>query len=226
MRAILLASLLVLAVAAACGGSGGAPVRQALPLMVLQREDVPEGMQTLGSSFSNNEEAASGLGGGPGKAQLDQWGRILGYKEDYQRTEPSKDSAVVHIVTSVSLYKDADGAKASFEDRVQAARSANWADTYSNLLKLSQREITRDLAVDGLFWLRFTGFQETRPGEFTLLADDWVVFRWGRAWGFLEITSTGAPGVDDRELLLGTVEALVRKQIANTKATLEGGIAD
>jgi hypothetical protein len=194
--------------------------------MVLQKEDLPEGMQPIGSSFSTNEEAASGLGGGPSKEQLDQWGRVLGYKEDYQLTEPSQDSAIVHIVTSVSLYKDAEGARASFDDRLQAARNANWADTYSNLLKLSQREVTRDLAVDGLLWLRFTGFQETRPGQLTLLADDWVAFRWGRAWGFLEITSTGAPGVDDRELLLGSVEALVRKQIAHTKATLEGGIAD
>lgn len=226
MRAAVLAACLVMALAAACGGSGGTPVRQALPLMVLQREDVPPGMQVLDSSFSTNEEAASGLGGGPSKAQLDQWGRILGYKQDYQLTEPSQEAAVVHIVSAVSLYKDADGAKASFDDRVQAARSANWADTYSNLLKLSQREVTRDLGVDGLLWLRFTGFQETRPGQLTILADDWVVFRWGRAWGFLEITSTGPPGVDDRDLLLPSAEALVRKQIANVKATLEGGIAD
>ncbi len=225
MRVVLLACLFAVALAA-CGGSGGTPVRQALPLMVLQKEDVPAGMQPLASSFSTNEEAASGLGAGPTKEQLDKWGRILGYKEDYQLTEPSQESAIVHIVTSVSLYKDADGAKASFEDRVQAARAANWADTYSNLLNLSQREITRDLGVDGLFWLRFTGFQETHPGEFTLLADDWVVFRWDRAWGFLEITSTGAAGVEDREFLLGAVEALVRKQIANTRATLEGGISD
>lgn len=227
MRAASLVVALALAILAACGGSGAQrPVREALPLMVLQKEDVPAAMRSLGGSFSTNEEAAAGLGSGPSAAQLDQWGRILGYKEDFQLTEPAADSAIAHITTSVSLYKTAEGAAASFDDRVRAARAANWADVYSNLEKLSQREITRELGVDGLLWLRFTGLQETQPGEFTLLADDWVVFRVGRAWGFLEITSTSAPGIEDRDFLLGNVEVLVRKQIEHVKRILDSGVSD
>lgn len=226
MRAALPVVAVALALLAACGGSGTQrPVREALPLMILQREDVPAPMRTLGGSFSTNEEAASGLGSAPSAAQLDQWGRILGYKEDFQLTDPPEDSAIVHITTSVSLYRTADGAASSFDDRVRAARAAKWAETYSNLEKLSQREITRDLGVDGLLWLRFAGLQETQPGEFTLLTDDWVVFRVGRAWGFLEITSTAAPGVEDRDVLLGSVEVLVRKQIEHVKRVLEAGVS-
>lgn len=227
MRAALLLVALALALLAACGGSGTQrPVREALPLMILQREDVPAAMQALGGSFSTNEEAAGGLGSGPSAAQLDQWGRILGYKEDFQLTEPSADSAIAHITTSVSLYKTAEGAASSFDDRVQAARATNWAETYSNLEKLSRREITRELGVDGLLWLRFTGLQETQPGKFILLADDWVVFRVGRAWGFLDVTSMAAPGVEDRDVLLGSVEVLVRRQIEHVKRVLDAEVSD
>src|SRR3970040_1495478 len=99
--ALLLTTILI-PLAAACGGddddgSGstgtGDPFHQVLATMVLQIDDGPQGMQSLGGSFSTNAGAASGLGSGPTEAQLDAWGRILGHKNHFQATEPAEESA-------------------------------------------------------------------------------------------------------------------------------------
>lgn len=74
LSSILLAAL---SLVAACGGGDDGPtdeeLKTGLQIMVLQPDEVPEGLQGLGSSFSDNTQAASGLGGGPTKEKLDSW---------------------------------------------------------------------------------------------------------------------------------------------------------
>lgn len=226
MKLLLGVSALFLALfLAACGGNGGnggdEAFRRVLASMVLQSGDVPQGMQSLGSSFSTNEEAASGLGGGPSKEQLDAWGRILGHKNEFQATEPSEESAITAITTSVSIYKTADGAAASFTDRVDSARRADWANSHSDLAEFQQEEIQRDLGVDDMLWLHFTGYKEVGPGDRRLVADDQVVFRVGRAWGFVGVISTAAADVGDRNFMLQQVEVLARKQVQHMRDGLK-----
>jgi len=220
----LMAALLLAPLAAACSGgdgNGDEAFRRVLSGMALQITDVPAGMQSLGSAFSTNEDAASGLGGGPTKEQLDAWGRILGYKSDFQATEPSAESSITAVSTSVSIYKTAAGAADSFTDRVNSARNADWANSHSDLTEFQQEEITRDLGADDMLWLHFSGFKETGPGERRLVTDDQIVFRIDRAWGFVGAVSTAAQGVEDRAFMLTQLEVLARKQIQHMRDGLK-----
>ncbi len=219
------ALLLLLPLAAACGGDdnggGDDAFRQVLSTMVLQISDVPKGMQSLGSSFSTNQDAASGLGGGPTKEQLDAWGRILGHKNDFQTTEPSSASSVTAVSTSVSIYKTAQGTSDSFTDRVASARAVDWKTSHSDLEDFQQDEIKRDLGVDDMLWLHFTGYKEIAPGDRRVISDDQVVFRVDRAWGFIGAVSTAASGVDDRGFMLQSLEVLVRTQVQHMRDGLK-----
>jgi hypothetical protein len=165
-------------------------LREKLAAMVLQVEDVPEGLQSLGGSYSTNEESASGLGAGPSKEQLDEWGRILGYREDYQRTTPADGPNTTAISTSISVYKDADGAALSFDDRVALARAADWQQSHQELEEFEQREVTADLPADGLYWIRLSGYQVMGNNR-TFVTDDQIIFRIGQAWGFIGAVSAG-----------------------------------
>ena len=228
MKSLLLiaAALLLLPLAVACGDGGKEgddAFRRVLSGMALQITDVPAGMQSLGSAFSTNEDAASGLGGGPSKEQLDAWGRILGYKNDFQATEPTSESSITAVSTSVSIYKTAAGAADSFTDRVDSARNVDWASSHSDLAEFQQEEITRDLGVDDMLWLHFSGFKETGPGDRRLITDDQIVFRIDRAWGFVGAVSTAAAGVEDRAFMLTQLEVLARKQVQHMRDGLKSG---
>ncbi len=225
----LLALMLLLSIAAACGGdddgggstSTGDPFHTVLATMVLQIGDVPEGMQSLGTSYANNEQAASGLGGGPTKEQLDAWGRILGHSNDFQATQPAMESSITAVSTSVSIYRAVQGASDSFTDRVAAARAADWATSHSDLAEFQQEDLERDLGVDDMLWLHFTGFKEIGPGDRRLISDDVVVIRVDRAWGFIGVISTAASGVEDRAFMLQQVELLARTQAQHMRDGLK-----
>jgi len=228
LRFGLAAALLLLPLAAACGGGddkggggGDDAFRQVLSTMVLQITDVPKGMQSLGSSFSTNEDAASGLGGGPTKEQLDAWGRLLGHKNDFQASEPTAESSVTAVSTSVSIYKTAQGASDSFTDRVASARAVDWKTSHSDLEDFQQEQPNRDLGVDDMLWLHFTGYKEIAPGDRRLISDDQVVFRVDRAWGFVGAVSTAASGVDDRGFMLQSLEVLVKTQVQHIRDGLK-----
>lgn len=217
MRAATLA-LIVLLAATACGGSGSEDrARESLPRMTLQREDIPEALQPIGASFSTNTEAASGFGS-PSEEQLNKWGRILGYQVDYQLPEPSREEALTFVSSSISLYRTAEGAAASFTDRTSRARQADWQTIFSDMDEFQQTELNPDLPVDDLLWLRFTGFQDIGHGQRVLRADDQIVFRVDNLWGFIGAISTAPEGEAGRDLLLPTVETLVRRQIENMRA--------
>jgi hypothetical protein len=167
-----------------------AELRAVLPTMVLQSDDIPDEMQPLGSSFSTNEQASGGLGSGPTKAQLDEWGRILGYSISFQRTAPTAEANLTGVTTTISVYEAAEGTADSFNDRVALARSADWQASHIDLEEFEQVELSPDLPVDDLFWLHLTGYQPIGPGERLLVADDQIVFRVGRTWGFIGAVSS------------------------------------
>jgi len=213
---------------AACGGGDGKSddqkLRDGLQAMVIQQADLPAGFQPLGGDFADNAQAASGVGGGPTEEQLNAWGRLLGYKRDFQANAPSVDSALTALSTSVSLYKTDQGASDSFKDRVASARRADWKTSHADLSDFQQQELKPDVGADDVLWLRFTGHKETAPGKTQLISDDQVVFRVGRAWGYLNPITAGAPGVEDRSLLLPQMETLVRKQIQQMRDALKSGL--
>ena len=167
-----------------------AGLQEILPGMVLQFEDLPEGMQPLGGSFSTNAESASGLGAGPTEAQLDEWGRILGFAADYQRTEPADGANLTAINTSVSVYATPEGSKASFENRIPLALEADWQVSHPELEEFEQEFLSPDLPVDDLFWVHLTGYQPIGPDERVLVSDDQIVFLVGETWGFIGAVST------------------------------------
>lgn len=166
-------------------------LEEMLTAMVLQVSDLPDGLQALGGSFSTNEDAAGSLGSGVSKEQLDEWGRILGYASDYQRTSPPTGANITAVNTSISVYETAEGATDSFDDRVSRARNADWQVSYSDLEQFEQRELSPDLPVDGLYWIRISGYQQTTPAVRAFITDDQIVFRIGQAWGFVRAISTG-----------------------------------
>jgi hypothetical protein len=226
----LLLTMILIPLATACGGDDdddngstntGDPFHQVLATMVLQIDDVPQGMQSLGGSFSTNADAASGLGSGPTEAQLDAWGRILGHKNDFQATEPATESAITAISTSVSIYETAQGTSDSFTDRVTSARAVDWATSHSDLTEFEQEEIERDLGVDDMLWLHFTGYKEIGAGDRRLISDDQIVFRVDRAWGFVGAVSTAAAGVEDRAFMLQQLEVLARTQAQHMRDGLK-----
>ncbi len=226
-----LLALLMLALLAACGGdddgnSGDEEFRQVLASMTLQISDVPAGMQSLGPAYSTNKDAASGLGSGPTEEQLDAWGRILGYKSDFQASAPVDDSAVTAVSSSVSMYTTAQGASDSFTDRVATARRVDWGTSHSDLSEFEQKELERDLGVDDMLWLHFTGYKEIGPGDKRLISDDQIVFRIDRAWGFTGAVSTGAKGVEDRDFILQSLETLVRTQVQHMRDGLQSDALD
>jgi len=218
------------AFASGCGGSGGdSPItedaaRQALPLMTLQREDVPVGLASLGDEFSTNVDAVSGLGGGPTLQELEGWGRVLGYKIDYQAQEPANATAITVISTSVSLYQTSDGAADSLADREDDAKRTDWRSAHSAFQEFEQQEVTRDLPVEQLLWLRFSGYQELSPGVRNLVFDDQIIFRVRQAWGFLGVVSTAVEGERDRNSLMPEIEVLVKKQIQHINEAYDAGL--
>lgn len=195
--------------------------RQVLASMVLQINEAPPGMQSLGTSFSTNADAASGLGSGPTEEQLNAWGRILGHKNDFQATEPATESSITAVTTSVSIYQAAQGASDSFTDRVTSARAVDWANSHSDLTEFQQEELERDLGVDDMLWLHFTGYKEIGPGDRRLISDDQIVFRVDRAWGFIGAISTAASGVEDRAFMLQQMEVLARTQVQHMRDGLK-----
>lgn len=166
-------------------------LRDMLTGMVLQPEDVPEGIQSLGGGFSTNEDTAGGVGGGPSKEQLDEWGRILGYSADYQRTEPPTGANITAVNTAISVYSAADGAAESFDDRVSSAREVDWQVSYPDVEEFQTTELTPDIDVDGLYWIRISGYQQSTGNTRAFFTDDQILFRIGQAWGFLRAVSTG-----------------------------------
>lgn len=211
-----------------CGGGGSAEIseseaREALPRMVLQEAQLPPGLVRAGEDFTTNEQlAASELGGVPEAAKIEEWGRVLGYETDFQAAELPSGPLITGINTAVSAYKTPEGASASFEDTAQRARDADWTQFYTDLTDFQQQEVQRDLPTDGTFWLRLSGLRARIDGQGNVLVvDDQIAYRVGPVRGFLRVL-TSDDGSTDRNLVISQVEALLRTQIQNTRETLDG----
>jgi hypothetical protein len=218
-----------LIVSGACNGDDGPSdedIEQALQAMVLQPSDVPEGLQSVGGSFADNAQAASGLGGGPTEEQLDAWGRILGYQSDYQNPDPNTASYQIALGSSASLYETDQGASDSFTDRVNRAEGADWQASHSDLAEFQQEELELDVPADDTYWVHLTGFQQTSPTQTRLVSDDIMVFRVGRSWGYLNVVSLAAPEVTDRTFAVPEVQTLATKQVEHMRDVLDSGAVD
>jgi hypothetical protein len=208
------------------GGASDEDLRQALPTMVLQSEEIPAGLHSLGTSFADNEQASGGVGGGATKEQLDAWGRILGYSSDYQAGDPKPEAFTTALSSQVTLYEDASGASQSLQDRVARARTADWQASHSDLQEFMKEEPAMTLPVNEYYWFRLSGFQPTSPTETRLVSDDIIVFRDDRAWSYLNVVSMADPGETDRAFAQNTVANLILKQAENTRSALDSGILD
>jgi hypothetical protein len=191
--------------------------------MVLQEAQVPEGQARAGEDFTTNEQlVASGVGGAPEAAKIEEWGRVLGYETDFQAAELPSGPLITGINTAGSVYKTPEGATASFNDTAQRARDADWGAFYTDLTEFQEQEIQRDLPADGVFWLRLSGLRARIDGEgHVLVVDDQIAYRVGPVRGFLRVLTSEDEGTD-RNLEVTRVEALLRTQIQNTREALEG----
>jgi hypothetical protein len=219
--------VLLFPAAVACGGGSGEiseeQARSALPQMVLQEADMPEGLERAGEEFTTNEQLTqSELGGAPGSAEVEEWGRVLGYETDFQAAELPEGPLITGIDTAASVYKTSDGAAASFDNTTQQARAADWALAHPDLQEFQGQEVQRDLPVDGALWLRLSGLQPSVDGGgHVLVIDDQIIYRVGQARGHLRVLTSEADSTN-RDLEIPQVEALLRTQIQNTRDALEG----
>ena len=191
--------------------------------MVLQREDVPEGLEQAGEQFTTNEElAAPGIGVRPGIEKIEEWGRILGYERDFQAAGfGGSGPPIIGVNPAASLYEAPEGASASFADVAQQARDTDWAQFYTDLTEFEVREVDRDVPADEILWLRLSGLRpSTTGGGPLLLVDDQIVFRVGQVRAFLRVLISQEDATD-RDLALERSEALLQTQIQHIRDTLE-----
>lgn len=196
-------------------------LRDALPLMVLQEEDLPPGLQTVGEGFTTNEEIIEASPDPNAKrAELARWGRILSYSTTFQ---PGPDilpeTPIRGINTSASLYETAEGAAESYAQAETEANDRDWQADNPNLLEFQQQRVELEGVADELLWLRLSGLSTSQEG---IVVDDVILFRVGRERGFLRVLAS-APG-QDRDLLLDEVEGWLRTQVRRVDEVLAAGM--
>jgi hypothetical protein len=191
-----LAAFLVLT-AAACGDGGeetGTPaasqVEDQLKQMVLQLEDLPSGVVRAEERFVTNEQSAAGSENQEERlANLEEWGRILGYDVTYQANpEVMSQVGLILVNSTATLYDSEEGITASFADAVQTARTTDWADFFGAAEGVEVDEIPNPGWVDEMLWLRITAKaaigEEAQEETF---ANDIVLLRQGVARGSLMV---------------------------------------
>jgi len=187
---VLIAFLLVTAMG--CDGDNGevtptpgtAEVEEQLRQMVLQLEDLPSGVIRAEEFFVTNEESAAASDDREGRlAMLEEWGRILGYDVTYQANpEVMSETGLMLVNSASSLYDGEEGARASFADAVQTARTTDWAALWGGAQEVESEELPSPEWADEMLWLRVTAkaAPEVGIGEETF-ANDFVLFRQGPA---------------------------------------------
>jgi hypothetical protein len=230
-----LLSVVLAAVAVACGGGGdegaaspspgatGTPsatpsaVEEQLKSMVLQPSDLPAGYTMEEGLFSTNEDVASGADDPQAQlANLTQWGRILGHNVTFSPNPDASNPAGVMVVDStVSLYESDSGATASFADAVNTAHTVDWQASVPGAKDLQVEEIPPLDVADEMLWLRISGTGLIGgAGTEQAFVEDMVLMRVGRARASVAMASTGGSAAAD------LVESLVRSQVANISAGL------
>jgi hypothetical protein len=239
MRFVLFFSLFALfASASACGGDddGGGddtptaavsptvtrdPLQAGLASVLLQDEDVPEGLEGSGLNFSDNSQVA-----GPNQAELERLntlGRQLGVDLTFVPTDSLADDEPVRggIQNSASVYTNEDGASQTFRETVDSVRATDWQQSYPDLSEFDVREL--DITVgDESIWLRVTGTETcvaqtpmgasptelpsvTCPAPRTIV-DDYVIFRAGRVRSLVKVLSAHPIDADKGTVFTDTVQ--------------------
>jgi hypothetical protein len=215
----------------ACGGDGDggeseSSLGQALRRMVLQAEELPQGFVQSDDLITTNGYQAS-LSADPvaRKAQLEGWGRLLGYEVTYQPAgAEAEESPVQGINVSSSLYRTGEGAdEAFFIDAVKGAEERDWVADYAGLRDFQQEEIDASGLAEEIVWLRFSGFQPVDGGPDPLVIEDFIFFRVGRERGFLRVQTSSIES-EDRQLMRSTVEQWLQALVLNVEEVLAGPV--
>lgn len=227
MRLLPLGALMLAATTIVACAGGGLSLEDALQRMVLQPEELPEGLSAGDESFTTNDDlAAASADPEERKAMLESWGRILGYDTAYRPGGGALAATPVQgINVSASLYEMEEGASESFADAVKAAEQTDWQANYSGLTGFQRDEIEANALTDEIVWLRLSGFQPADSGPDTLVTDDLIFFREGRERGFLRVL-TGSAETEDRGHYQSTVEGWLATLVGRVRDILprvEGG---
>jgi hypothetical protein len=217
---LLVASLLLVAVA--CDGGGGEEtpspvppeVRDQLKQMVLQAEDVPEGFKLVDEAFSTNEESAASAEDPDGHlADLERWGRILGYEVTYESAESAVggQTLLFSIYSTASTYQSNEGASASFADAVEAAKTTDWRLRFAGAENVEMKEVPITGLADEAKWLRIS--ENAKPDE-QVFAFDIVMLRQGAGRSMLQV---GSFGTEESKQI---VEQLARVQADRMRSAL------
>lgn len=231
LRALAVAILFAVLAGAACDGDGGGdqgdidPELQALlEGLVLTVEDLPEGLEQAGLSFSTNLGLADAAADSQAElAKLERLGRRLGIDVNFTPTGAVSANFPVRggIQNTVSLYTTPDGASESFREGAQSARQTDWPSLYPELRDVAVEEVDRQLG-DESVWFRITGLDQSGG----LVIDDQVAMRAGLARSFLRVVSTFDEGTG-RDAYVDQVEAwarLVADRIARELGSLTSDI--
>ena len=215
----LLVGLLV-ALGACDGGDGGvSDPREQLPRMVLRLEDLPDGYVPDDPSFTSNEDLA--LGDEEKAAELEEQGRILGYTAPFSRRDDvsAEEAPIFGVESSASLYAAETGASASYGAAVDEARATDW-EAILQFGDTKTEEVARSIG-DETLWIRVTGVVALGEGQTSVLViDDQILFRQGRARGFLR-ASAAMEGSSDRGALMEEVAKLAEEQASRMDDALD-----
>lgn len=196
------------------------PEQQLLDQAVLRVEDLPVGLTRVDASTSTNEDLAADEANPEEElARLESLGRLLGYEVTFvPGPEADPELTSVAVTSAASLYRDPEGASASFADTAQEARAADWLAAYTDLTDVQVREVERPALADEVVWIRITGFQDEEQS--TIFIEDFVVLRRSRVRGYLRAVSLTEASTS-RDLFLQDVEGLAALQVQRIDAALE-----
>ena len=92
------------------------------------------------------------------------------------------ETGLMLVNSNASLYSSEEGARASFADAVQTARTTDWAELWGGTQEVEDEELPSPEWADEMFWLRVTAkpAPEVGIGEETFV-NDFILFRQGPA---------------------------------------------
>ena len=198
----------ITAIIAGCGGSGGdngggqnGNDEVLLPAMVLIPDDLPGAFIQTDENFSTNEQVARGEEDYEGQlANLERWGRLLGYDVTYEPADPAKKTIIVAARSTVSIYEHAGGASESLANAAQQSRERDWAPSHFGFQNLQVDEIPKPDLADEVVWLRIRG----TSGEGTarkFLADDFVLIREARVRALVRVSSVSDSAAQSDQMI-------------------------
>jgi hypothetical protein len=214
-------------VAAACGGGGGEEtpsptpspvppeVKDQLKQMVLQADDVPAGFNLVDEAFSTNAESAASADDPEGHlADLERWGRILGYEVTYETSAPAVAGQTMFfsVYSTASIYQSNEGASASFADAVEVAKTTDWPVHFAGAENVEMTEVPISGLADEASWLRIS--EKGNTGE-QVFAFDIVMLRQGPNRGMLQV---GSFGTEESKQI---VEQLARVQADRMRSAVD-----